>query len=244
MATILLTFGWVACLPAQEVKDDVGTPYPNAGDSAVTKKPAATNWQVRNDAAVKSAFRLPAGAVLNAQQKEQYDNLKSENEGALRTALERVEAAKDSGERASAADELRELRKKIRTSIQAILGKAEGPAKPLQTAQDQPAAGQFPSSSEGPPPAEYPGYYRRPYSGYNPGYYPAYPGYYPPYTANPYASGSYTGPSGSSTSKAGSSGGGSTSTTTNPTSTTKPTVSTPPPAKPQSSRPRSTGKTK
>ena len=112
----------------------------------------------------KIAFALPKNYSLTPQQQKAYDQLKADNEDALREAADRLQEATDPKEEAAATKDLNALRAKIRSAIQAIL------AMPYATPDSAKPQDQY-----------YPneGSYR-PYSsgGY---YYPPYGGYYPPY---------------------------------------------------------------
>jgi len=70
---------------------------------------------------VVSAFAIPRGVTLNADQQEAYNRLKGEHESSLRAAMEKMAQASDKTEKTKAARDALELRSKIREGMQTIL---------------------------------------------------------------------------------------------------------------------------
>lgn len=125
---------------------------------------------------VATAFALPKGVTLNAQQQAAYDQLKGDKEAELREALDAVQNSDSNTPSAQALKKLRECKAEIRKAIDAIVtGRGDaGSGKSGQGPQG--------SGSEGA------GYapYTTGYGGYGYGGY-GYPGYgYGGYPYNPY----------------------------------------------------------
>ena len=210
---------------------------PNTKDEPTAAGAAATGQgTAKKDRAVgardpvASAFALPRGVALTAKQQAAYDDLKENNESALRQAFDDAPQAEGATAKAQALREVRECRAKIRAGIQEIL------TMPYRDATEKGSPQSSGSASEGSRSGGYAPAYGN-YGGYYPngGYYPSNGGYYPYGSYDPYSSSHGTlhgslGQSGSST--------GSSSTSGTPQSTTKPATKSAPKstAKPASKR--------
>ncbi len=159
--------------PSEKLKAPDSVLTPNDHGIAPTAIPAKDRLQARRvDNAVAASFTLPKRAVLNSRQQEAYDNLKDEQEPALRQALDDAAQAKTAEQRKQAATALRDVRAAIRKGIQDILAmsrhKKTGPQSSPVASETSAPGGYTPQNANGSP-------YAMPEPG-SPGPYSGYPG--------------------------------------------------------------------